>query len=113
MSYHLTPHHRNKEWLLDHHFRYSSKLSSSDESVYTYVFPVWKAGEIIALEAKITVTLETGEAIVDVYDSSFHGRYAPWYLKQSYYEPLLGEIQKKIDSKLTWLHIKEDNESGE
>lgn len=96
----LNKDNRSKNWMLENHFRFSSKLSTDKESVYIYTFPVWKMGDTITLEAKVSVVLENGETNVDVYDMSFRGKYAPFYLEPPYYDQLLKEIHKKIDSKL-------------
>lgn len=96
----LNKNNRTKNWMLENHFHFSAKLSSNAESIYVYAFPVWKMGDTITLEARISVTLETGETIVDVYDMSFRSKYAPFYLDPPYYGQLLKEIHGKIDSKL-------------
>lgn len=102
----LDPQNRNRTWLGNNSFHYDVKRSSNDESIYVYTFPVWKSGDFITLEAKITLTLETGIVQTDVYDVSFHGKYAPYYLKPPYYEPLLDNINNKIAAKLKAFNIR-------
>ncbi len=103
---------RNKAWMANNYFRYDSKRSGNNESIYCYAFPVWRSGDFITLEARITVTLETGIVETDVYDVGFRGKYAPYYLKPAYYEPLLQEINNKIERKLKEFNIHE-SESGD
>jgi len=101
---------RNKAWLMDNYFHYDPKRSNDGESMYVYSFPVWRSGDFITLEAKISVILETGKVQTDVYDTSFKGRYAPYYMKPSYYEPLLDKIRVKIEDKYKTFGIREEDE---
>ena len=100
MKYRLLENYRNEDWMYKQRFRFSEKFSSHNETVFTKRFPVWRQGDNITLEAQIRITLETGEVSVDVYDVSFRGRYAPFYLKPSYYNDLLAKIDERINAEL-------------
>lgn len=65
---------------------------------------------MITLEARILICLETGNVTVDVFDSASRGRYAPYYLKPSYYDELLSVIDKRIDDELNRDKIEKEPE---
>ena len=101
---------RNRAWLVENNFHFDPKRSGEGESYYYYTFPVWRSGDFITLEAKIAVILETGKVTTDVYDMSFKGKYAPYYLEPTYYEPLLDKIRAKIEDKCKTFSIREEDE---
>lgn len=64
-------------------FRYKRSMSERGESVYEYVFPVYRYHTAIVLECRLLVISETGELTIDIFDSGSHGMYAPWYYDES------------------------------
>lgn len=100
MEYRLPTEYCNTEWMNRCRFHYSEKFSSREESIYQKRLPVWRQGDNITLEGRILVTLETGEVRVDVYDVGFRGKYAPYYLRPSYYNDILSKIDERIDEEL-------------
>lgn len=100
MTYKLPKQYCNQDWMDKCKFYYSNKFSSKGETVFQKRITVWRQGDVVTLETRILVYLETGEVNVDVFDASSHGRYAPYYLKPSYYDELLSVIDRKIDEEL-------------
>ena len=93
-------------------YHYSNKCSSVDSSIYQKFITVWKHGEHITLEARLLLNLDTGEVEIDVFDASSHGRYAPYYLRQSYYDKMMGMIDAKIDEELKRDRIAKEKEDA-
>lgn len=101
MTYKLPKQYCNQDWMNKCKFFYSHKFSSKEESIFQKRISVWRQGDMITLEARILICLETGDVTIDVFDAASHGRYAPYYLKPSYYDELLSVIDKRIDEELS------------
>ena len=84
------------ENLRNHGIRYSTTLSTNEESVYVYRFPVYKYKRKTTLECEISVEVNSNIVIVNVYNSN-HSVYAPFYNDEyGNFEPLLEIINKNI-----------------
>lgn len=76
-------------------------ISSIDDHVYTYVFPVYRYKATITLEARFLVHVETGDISVDVFDSNTKGIYAPWYNNESgIYDSFIDIIDANITKEM-------------
>lgn len=96
-----------KEWLNKNDFRYNRMLSDSDDSVYTYRFPLHKNGYFTTLECELSCVETTGEINVDVYDYGTRNRYAAFYCTEyGDYSCMLKAINKRINAELKRLGIK-------
>lgn len=77
-------------------FRYSNSLSTDEEKVYVYRFPVFKYKRKLMLECELTIEVNTNTIFVNVYNSN-HSTYAPFYNNEyGNFEPLLEIVNKNI-----------------
>ena len=107
MTYKLDKQCRNKDWLVEQRFRFAKPFSDEKHTIYHKFIPIWRQGDNMTLELRISVCLENGDVQLDMFDSSFHGRYAPYYLRPSYYQEFLDILDNKIKDKLDYYQIKE------
>lgn len=95
-----------KEWLLSNGFRYSRVLSTDDEPVYTYRFPVYKYKNMIVLECEISVILGEDNVKLNVYDYNTNDKYAAfYYCEYGNYNKMLKIVWNKITDVLQKLGI--------
>ncbi len=86
-------------------FRYDRKLSTSEQTVYYYKFPVLKYKEYTTLECEISINTSNGCVDINVYDE-YGNMYSPFYhIECGNYEPLMKKINNKINSELKRIGI--------
>lgn len=96
----------NSRTLEAYGFRYRRTMSDSDDSVYEYIFPVYRYHDSISLEARFLLHQESHTIVVDVFDSGSHGIYAPWYYDNSgIAERIVHIINRNIAKEMKKLHI--------
>ena len=86
-------------------FRYDRKLSTSEQAVYYYKFPVLKYKEYTTLECEISINTSNEYVDINVYDENGN-MYFPFYHNEyGNHEPLIKKINKKINSELKRIGI--------
>ena len=89
------------KYLENHGFRYSEKMSCSEETVYEYKFPAYKWNDKITIDGRLLVIQETGDVRVDVLDHSDMSYYAPWYYDNSgVHDKLIDKIRENVNEVL-------------
>lgn len=84
---------------------YSTKFSSNDSHFYTYKFPVYFAGNDVALECEFVVNQETKSVDIEVFSTS-NVPYAPFYNdKYSSNNQVLNEVESRILRRMKRLGI--------
>lgn len=79
-------------------FRFRHNMSDAEDDVYEYTFPVYRYHAIISLEARFLLWQKSNILKVDVFDSTTHGIYAPWYSDNS---GIHQEVIKIIDKNIS------------
>ena len=87
-------------------FRYNN---DGYDAFYIHRFPIVKHNRITTLEGVITISAETGEGMIDVYDMN-HNVYAPFYhINSGNFNPILEQIDSQINKELKRLGIKKND----
>ena len=86
-------------------FRYSTLLSTDEEKIYIYRFPVYKYKNKTVLECELTVGFDTNNIIINVYNSH-HEIYTPFYnVEYGNFEPILDIVNKNINKEFKKLGV--------
>ena len=64
-------------------FRYKRSMSDAEDDVYEYSFPVYRYHMAISLEARFLLWQQSNILKIDVFDSTTHAIYGPWYNDES------------------------------
>lgn len=84
-------------------FRYNN---DGYDAFYIHRFPIVKHNRVATLEGVFTISAETGEGVVDVYDMN-RNVYAPFYhISSGNYDAIMELIHTQIDKELKRLGIK-------
>jgi len=87
-------------------FKYKHNMSDSENTVYDYIFPVYRYHAIISLEARFLLHRESGIVVIDVFDTNTHGIYGPWYYDPSgIYNKIIRIINRNILKEMKKMHI--------
>ncbi|MDD5901714.1 MAG: hypothetical protein PUC73_12565 [Lachnospiraceae bacterium] len=79
------------------------------DAFYIHRFPIVKHNRVTTLEGVFTISAETGEGVVDVYDMN-HNVYAPFYhISSGNYDTILELIYTQINKELKRLGIKKND----
>ena len=82
-------------------FRYNKNLSTEESNIYTYRFPVYKYEKLTVLECELTLFVEDGTVIVNVYDYGTNDKYALfYYCEYGNYDKMLKIINEKVYKEL-------------
>lgn len=95
-----------KEDLYNKGFRYNSLMSDMDTDCYSIRFPVLKYKKQITLECELTVELQTGKVIINVFNYRTRDQYAPYYYVEYGRYYTLEAIQNEINKYIKKLGIK-------
>ena len=86
-------------------FRYSTLLSTEEEKIYIYRFPVYKYKNKTVLECELTVGFDTNNIIINVYNSH-HEIYTPFYnVEYGNFESILDIVNKNINKEFKKLGV--------
>ena len=96
----------NMEWIRKSPFRHSGTLSTYEENVYTYKFPVYKSGNTYTLECEIILFENSGQVVLNVYDCSSKNKYTPFYSDYYGKNEVVISIHKRIDKEMCKLGIR-------
>ena len=104
-EYHMK--NTNPEHLERLGFKYRKSMSSAEDNIYAYFFPVYRYHDAIALEARFLLHQESRVIKVDVFDSGTHGIYGPWYYDNSgIHGDLINIINSNIKREMRKMNIK-------
>lgn len=96
----------SKEFLQNNGFHFSSRFSDSENTYYTYRFPVYKYKGKTDLLCTLTVDIQTKEVTIDVHDTQMK-TYAPFYNdKYCTNNKVVDSVNTAIINKLKELNIK-------
>ena len=98
-----------KEDLYNKGFRYNSIASDMETDCYSIRFPVLKYNKNTTLECELTVELQTGNVIINVFNYRTRDQYTPYYYVEYGIYDTLKQIQKEINKYINKLGIKEVN----
>ena len=98
-----------KEDLYNKGFRYNSLMSDMETDCYSIRFPVLKYKKHTTLECELTVELQTGNVIINVFNYKTRDQYVPYYYVECGRYDTLEVIQKEINRYIKKLGIKEEN----
>jgi hypothetical protein len=99
-----------KDDLYSKGFRYN-KLMSDETDFYSLRFPVHKYGKHTTLECELTVELQTGDIIINVFSCGTRERYTPFYVKNYGRYEILNSVNKIIEEQLKKIGAKEVKEN--
>lgn len=86
-------------------FKYDSRLSNSEHSIYYRRFPVHKYNEYVTLECELSVDSSNGNVDINVYDEN-NEMYHPFYhIECGNYDTLMKKINNKIRIELKKIGI--------
>ena len=98
-----------KEDLYNKGFRYNVLMSDTETDCYSIRFPVLKYKKQTTLECELTVELQTGNVIINVFNYKTRDQYAPYYYVECGRYDTLEIIQNEINRYINKLGIKEVN----
>ena len=91
-------------------FRYKRSMSDAEDDVYEYSFPVYRYHLAVSLECRFLLWQQSNILKVDVFDSTTHAIYGPWYNDESgIHDEIKRIINKNIDKEMRYLHISVKN----
>ena len=90
-------------------FRYNKALSDDVSEYYTFRFPVHKYKKIPTLDCELTIELQTGKIITNVFCCGTNDIYAPYYSHEYGKYPILETINQVIETQLKKFGAKEIN----
>lgn len=94
-----------KSWLTKNHFKRNGIFSEGCREAHSYRFPVYKYGASSCLDCELTVLMDGGEVIINVYDHNTKNKYAPFYCTDNHcHHEFLVKIRKRIENEMkkTW-----------
>ena len=97
-----------KEDLYNKGFRYNSVMSDTEIECYSIRFPVLKYNKHTTLECELTVELQTGNVIIDVFNYRSRDQYTPYYHVECGRYETLDIIQNEINNYIKKLKIKNE-----
>ena len=114
---HLKQYERDKEYqiddtsrihLIDLGFRYKPGMSDAEDDVLEYSFPVYRYHMSISLECRFLLWQQSNILKVDIFDTTTHGIYGPWYYDNSgIHQDMLEIINRNIGREMKRLGITE------
>lgn len=99
-----------KDELYNKGFHYNKLMSDTESSIYSLRFPVLKYNKIPTLECELSVELQTGDIIINVFNGGTNEIYPPFYNNEyGNYDKLLHTINKAIEKELRKIGAKQVN----
>lgn len=98
-----------KEDLYNKGFRYNSIMSDIETDCYSIRFPVLKYKKQTTLECELTIELQTGNVIINVFNYRTRDQYAPYYYVEYGKYDTLETIHNEINKYINKFGIKETN----
>ena len=95
-----------KEDLYNKGFRYNGLMSDTETDCYSIRFPVLKYKKRTTLECELTVELQTGNVITNVFYYRTCDQYTPYYYVEYGRYDTLKTIKKEINKHMKKLGIK-------
>lgn len=95
-----------KDELYHKGFYYNKLMSDEELDCYSVRFPVLKYNKQTTVECELTVELQTGNVIINVYNYRSNDIYVPYYNNEYGTYETLDTIQKAIDNHLKKLGAK-------
>lgn len=87
-----------KDDLYNKGFHYNKLMSDSEIDCYSIRFPVLKYEKITTVECELTVELQTGNVIINVFNYGTNDLYAPYYHHEFGRYKTVEEIQNAIST---------------
>lgn len=97
----------SKDELYKKGFHYNKLLSDNQSEFYSLRFPVLKYKNISTLECEITVEMQTGKLLINVYKAGTNDNYIPFYNSEYGKYPILKDINDAISKQLNKIGAKE------
>ena len=93
-------------------FRYKRSMSDAEDDVYEVFFPVYRYHAAISLEARFLIWQQRNTLTVDVFDTTTHGTYGPWYSDESGIQAkIIKIINKNILKQMKYMNITEKEQA--
>ena len=102
----------SKDELYKKGFHYNKLLSDNQSEFYSLRFPVLKYKNISTLECEITVEMQTGKLLINVYKAGTNDNYIPFYDHEYGRYPILNGINDNITKQLKKLGAKSKNKNA-
>lgn len=95
-----------KDALYKKGFYYNKFMSSEDSDVYSTKFPVYKYKKSTVLECEVSVELQTGDVVINVFNYGTRDIYAPFYNAEYGKCEILYDINNAIELQLKKFGVK-------
>ena len=94
-----------KKYLLDKGFRYNNRISEENSDCYSIRFPVYKYRKKVVIECELTIEIQTGNKMINVFNCGTNEIYIPYYNHQYGRYPILKTIEQQIDNYINKLNL--------
>ena len=81
-------------------FHYNKEMSEEGSDIYSMRFPVARYKKLTTLEGEISIELQTGRVITNVYNCGINDIYSPYYYREYGKNILIKSIEHKISFQL-------------
>lgn len=96
-----------KDDLYNKGFHYNKLMSDESSDCYSLRFPVHKYKKTTVLECEVTVELQTGNVIINVFNAGTNDIYVPYYNREYGKYEILDTINATIKKQLKKFGVKE------
>ena len=97
----------SKDELYNKGFRYNKLMSEEGSDFFTLRFPVLKYKKTTTLECEMSVELQTGDIVMNIFNSGTNDIYAPYYNRKYGEYETIDSIDRSIELQLKRIGAKE------
>ena len=101
-----------KEDLYNKGFHYNKLMSDDTNECYSIRFPVLKYNKITTVECELTVELQTGNVLINIFNCGTNDPYIPYYNSEYGCYKTLETIENAISCYASRLGMKKKNKKG-
>lgn len=87
-------------------FKYDKRMSDDESTCYYYRFPVYRYNSSNVIEAEFLLDIDYMTIVINVYESSSRGLYAPYYYYEyGNYDGIMEIINNNINKEIKKLRL--------